>query len=126
MKAKRATEILRCLVQGIDPTDGSEVPSGASVLNKPEVIRALLLAIGAVEEKSARDARRATLPANVGHTWTAEEEQALARAFQAGDPVAEISQRLGRTVRAIEARLVRLGFLSPDQRTTSSEFIPNG
>ncbi len=46
----------------------------------------------------------------------------MTAAFKAGDPVADIAARQGRTIRAIEARLERLGLLRPDQRTTNNSF----
>jgi len=58
----------------------------------------------------------------VGSAWTAEEEQGLVKAFQAGDALADIAEKLGRTVRAVEARLERLGLLTAEQRSTRDSF----
>jgi hypothetical protein len=124
MDAKRATQILTSLVQGIHPATGAELATD-TVLQNADVIRALLTGVAALEEKAARNTRRATLPANVGNRWTAEEEQTLVQAFQAGDSLDEISNRLGRTLRAVEARLLRLGLITPEQRRTQDPFIPN-
>jgi len=60
---------------------------------------------------------------NVGRAWTAEEESTLVAAFKSGDFLADIAARHGRTVRAIEARLERLGLLTPDQRSTHDSFV---
>lgn len=47
----------------------------------------------------------------------------MVAAFKSGDPVGDIAGRHGRTPRAIEARLERLGIITPDQRTTSNTFF---
>jgi hypothetical protein len=86
------------------------------------VLRALLAGVTALEQVSARAQRRAQLPDNVGRPWTADEERALVTAFQAGDSLSDIATKHGRTLRAIEARLERLGLLTADQRTTNNSF----
>ena len=73
----------------------------------------------------ARLARRAQLPGNVGRTWDKAEEDTLIDAHKAGDSVADIAARHGRTVRAIEARLERLGLITAAQRMTNNPFVSN-
>ncbi|MFW1331980.1 hypothetical protein ACEV9E_25260, partial [Vibrio parahaemolyticus] len=73
-----------------------------------------------MDQVSARAQRRAQLPDNVGRPWTADEERALVTAFQSGDALVEVAARHRRTLRAIEARLERLGLLTADQRTTNN------
>jgi DNA-binding NarL/FixJ family response regulator len=121
MKAKKAADILRSLVQGIDPASGQEIAAD-SVLQRAPVLRALLVAISAIEQSVARETRRAALPAKVGTPWTADEEQRLIEAFRSGSPLSDIAKDLSRTVRAVEARLERLGLLPPEQRTTRDSF----
>lgn len=121
MNPKRAIQILTSLVQGIHPTTGAELPSD-TVLQNADVLRALLAGVGSLKEAASRESRRAYLPANVGNRWTPEEEQALIEAFRSGDPLEDISKRLGRTLRAIEARLLRLGLITPEQRETQDTF----
>jgi DNA-binding NarL/FixJ family response regulator len=116
MRDDRARQILQSLIQGIDPFDGSELPTG-TVLQQADVIRALLAGVGALEESAARAARRAQLPDNVGRTWTPEEQEALVAEFQAGMTPAEIAEKHGRTLRAIEARLEKLGLIPPGSGT---------
>jgi hypothetical protein len=118
---QKARAVLQSLIQGVDPVTGEEVPPD-SIANKIEVNRALHTAVVALEQTQARLQRRAYLPASVGKTWSEEEEQALRAAFGSGDPVTAIAARHGRTVRAIEARLERLGLLRLDQRTTGNAF----
>jgi len=115
---QRARTILSSLVQGIHPKTGDELPED-SVVNEIEVSRAMATAVLALDQMSARLARRAQLPESVGKAWTAEEEQRLRSEFSAHRSIATIAAKHGRTVRAIEARLEKLGLLQPDQRIAS-------
>jgi len=117
-KAKR---ILESLVQGIHPDTGTELESD-TIINNITVFRALLTAIEALEAMQARLLRRAQLPPDVGKTWSADEERALVIEFQAGEPLEDIATKHKRTLRAIEARLERLGLLTAAQRTTNNSF----
>jgi hypothetical protein len=54
--------------------------------------------------------------------WCEEEEQRLKEAFQNGDAIPDIARTHNRTIRAIEARLERIGLLTADQRTTNNSF----
>ena len=121
MQEQRARKILQSLVQGVDPRTGEELAPG-SVLQQAEVLRALLAGVAALDQVGARAHRRAQLPEKVGSPWTADEESSLVTAFQAGDPLPDIASRHGRTLRAIEARLERLGLLSAEQRVTNNSF----
>jgi DNA-binding NarL/FixJ family response regulator len=121
MQLRKAREILDQLVKGVDPLSGEELPA-KSVLQQADVIRALLAGSHAIGEVLARASRRAQQPQNIGRVWSEEEHRSLVDAFQAGEAVAEIAARHGRTVRAIESRLEKAGLLSRDQRTTSGRF----
>jgi len=122
MKEQRAREILQALVQGIDPKTGEELPSG-TVIQHADVLRALLAGVSALEQSVARSQRRAQLPGNVGRAWTKEEEATLVAAFKSDEPLPDIAARHGRTLRAIEARLERLGLLTAEQRSTNNSFV---
>ena len=121
MQEHRARKILQALVQGIDPATGEEL-APSSVLQQADVLRALLAGVTALEQVASRAQRRAQLPENVGVQWTTEEESTLVSAFQAGEPLMDIATRHGRTLRAIEARLERLGLLTAEQRVTNNSF----
>lgn len=121
MKEQRAIQVLRALVEGTDPATGEELPSG-TVLQQAEVMRALLAGISALQDSIGRASRRAGLPKNIGKGWSDEEHERLVTASQAGQPVAEIAERHGRTVRAIEARLEKHGLIQPSERTTENRF----
>jgi len=122
MKESRARQILQALVQGVDPLTGEELPTG-TILQHADVLRALLAGVGALEQMAARAQRSAQLPGNVGRAWTAEEEQVLMTEFQRGETMAAIAALHGRTLRAIEARLERLGLLTAEERNTQNRFI---
>jgi hypothetical protein len=122
MKEVKARQILLALVQGIDPLTGDELGTG-TVLQQADVLRALLAGVSALEQMAARAQRRAQLPGNVGRAWTLDEEHALVAEHQGGDPLAQIAGAHGRTLRAIEARLERLGLLTAAQRVTQNSFI---
>jgi hypothetical protein len=119
MQEQRARKILQALVQGVDPTTGAELEAG-TVLQRADVLRALLAGVAALEQISARAQRRAQLPENVGLPWSDDEERTLVSEFQSGDSLADIAAKHGRTLRAIEARLERLGLITADQRTNNN------
>ena len=119
---ERSRQVLQALVQGVDPETSAELPMD-TVLNRVDVVRTLLAAIDALDAVSARALRRAQLPRSVGKTWSDEEVRQLKAEFAGGEPVPVIATKHGRTVRAIEARLERLGLLRADQRTTNNSFL---
>jgi hypothetical protein len=121
MQEQRAKKILQALVQGVDPATGADLDA-ETVLQRADVLRALLAGVTAIEQVSARAQRRAQLPGNVGLSWSADEERGLVTAFQSGDALSDIATKHGRTLRAIEARLERLGLLTSDQRSTNNSF----
>jgi hypothetical protein len=114
MNTKRASQILSSLVQGIDPISGADLAPN-SVLQDADVLRALLAGVAALKEQTDRTARKMNRPANVGNPWTADEERQLTDAFHAGQTIDGIGSALGRTARAIEARLERLGLISGEK-----------
>jgi DNA-binding NarL/FixJ family response regulator len=119
---QKSRQVLEALVQGVDPESGSALPAD-TVLNRVDVVRALLGAIAALDATNARALRRAQLPESVGKTWSGEEQRQLKEEFAGGESVRDIAAKHGRTVRAIEARLERLGLLRSDQRTTRTSFL---
>jgi len=119
---QRARTIIQSLVHGLDPETGDELPKN-SIVNKIDVNRALSMGVLAIDQMMARLTRRAQLPESVGKTWTDEEEQRLRDEFSGGEPIPLIATKHGRTIRAIEARLERLGLLTMERRTTTSAFV---
>lgn len=125
MKQIRAKQVLQSLIQGLDPVTGEELPR-ETVLQHAEVLRALLAGLSALEQASARAQRRAQLPDNVGQAWTTEEEHKLVAAFKSGESPLMIARQHGRTLRAIEARLEKLGLITAAERTTRGGFTGVG
>jgi DNA-binding NarL/FixJ family response regulator len=118
----RSKEVLQALVHGIDPENGTALPADA-VLNRIDIVRALLAAIAALDAVCARAMRRAHLPESVGKKWSAEEEQQLKSAFAEGESVPAIAAKHRRTVRSIEDRLERLGLVQRDEHTNQNSFL---
>ena len=121
MHPTKARKILHTLTQGLDPDTSKELPENSIIL-RTNVFRALSTAVNVLDQSEARTKRRAALPENVGMPWSSDEERQLIAEFQAGETVDAIAVKHGRTVRAIEARLERLGLLTADQRTTNNSF----
>ena len=120
---QRARVILNSLVQGVHPKTGGELPEN-SIANEIDVSRAMVTAVLALDHMSARLTRRAQLPESVGKSWSGEEEQRLRDEFTAREPIQLIATKHGRTIRAIEARLEKLGLMTADQRMTAN--LPAG
>lgn len=114
--------ILTTLIQGCDPVSGEPLPRDC-VIHRSEVLRALLAGLGALEQTAARAQRRAQLPENVGQSWTTEEERELVTAFKSGESPTDLARKHGRTLRAIEARLEKLGLITEEQRATRGGFM---
>lgn len=121
MQHTEARTILMSLIEGRNPDSGERLPAEC-VVHRSDVIRALLLGMGAIDATNARAKRRAQLPKNVGRDWTTKEEEQLRAEFAAKEPVSAIAVRHGRTLRAIEARLQMMGLITAEQRTTHGGF----
>jgi hypothetical protein len=118
---QKARTVLQSLIQGLDPETGEDLPKKDAV-NRIDVNRSMSIALTALEQVEARMLRRAQLPESVGKSWSEEEEQQLKAEFANSEPIPDIATKHGRTVRAIEARLERVGLLRSDQRTTNDSF----
>ena len=121
MQHIEARTILMSLIQGRNPDSGERLPTDC-VVHRSDVIRALLFGVSAIETADARLKRRAQLPKNVGQDWTTKEVERLGAEFAAKEPLAVIADRHGRTLRAIEARLQKMGLITAEQRTTRGGF----
>lgn len=100
-----ADDLLGVLAEGVDPFTGEILPED-HVCRRPDVAMALRLA---AEIRKKKPARRTRIRA--GEPWMAEEEVRLIEEFEAGMTILEMARLHGRTTRAIEARLRRLGKL---------------
>jgi hypothetical protein len=115
MELQIARQIIDTLAQGIHPITGEAMPDD-SPYNAPPVIRALHTVSRALESASASPSAadaapraRRNAPPNAGKAWSPQEDAALETAFEAGIPLKQVAQELGRTAFAVEQRLVRLG-----------------
>lgn len=103
-----AKKIIDALANGVDPETGEILPA-QSTFNNPQVIRALFVALKALDGAARRAERNSSLPGNAGRSWQETEDKDLLASFDAGVPIKEIAAKHGRTQGAIAARLVRLG-----------------
>jgi|SRR5688500_9841427 hypothetical protein len=111
MDDTQAHKIISALADGCDPTTGDRVEG--SILQHGDVIRALHIAVRALEKNVRSNARgsRARMPANAGKPWTEQEDRELLEKFDAGHSVAQLAQAHDRTAAGIHARLERHGRL---------------
>jgi hypothetical protein len=121
MQHNEAKAILVSLIEGRNPDSGESLPTEC-VVHRSDVIRALLFGVVAIDSTDARAKHRSQLPKNVGRDWTTKEEEQLRSEFAAKEPLKSIAERHGRTLRAIEARLERMGLITPEERTTRGGF----
>ncbi len=128
MERLQTLTILNALANGIHPATGQQFPAD-SPYQHPDTVRALFTAVRALEGANTRTesaaparARPASSPANIGSRWTPEEEQRLAAAFDSGKRVSELAALHGRSVAAIEARLLKLGKIDASAVTASLRY----
>jgi len=109
MDATQAHQIISALADARDPTTSEKVE--ASVLQHGDVIRALHMALRALETSVRSKVRnsRARTPANAGKPWTEQEDRALLEKFDEGLSIAELARAHDRTPAGIHARLARHG-----------------
>lgn len=130
MERRQTLTILNALANGIHPATGESFPAD-SPYQHPDTVRALFTAVRALETAGAPSeappparAKPATGAANIGSRWTPEEEQRLAAGFDAGKRVSELAALHGRSVAAIEARLLKLGKIDASAVTASLRYGP--
>jgi hypothetical protein len=111
MDDRQAHKIISALSDGCDPTTGEKVEG--SVLQHGDVIRALHIAVRALEARARSKGRgsRTRTPANAGKPWTEQEDRELLEQFDAGQSVAQLAKAHDRTPAGIHARLERHGRL---------------
>ena len=112
MDSTRALAILKSLADGKDPQLECDLPM-MGPYQRPDVIRALHVAVRAVEREAWRDQRRRLLPPNTGKLWQPDEDDQLLAGFNAGRGIEQLATAHRRTVGAIRERLVKLGKLTP-------------
>ncbi len=76
MTPLEAKKVIDALANGIDPETGEMLPS-QTPFNSPSVIRALFVAVKALENAAKRVERDTSLPGNAGRSWNEREDKAL-------------------------------------------------
>jgi hypothetical protein len=122
MELTQARDILKALLEGVDPVTGMAIPRG-TVVHHASVLRALLSAVAVMEADLIRSRRRARLPENVGRPWKEPEDKLLLAAFSKGEPLTEVASRHRRSLAGVESRLEKLGVLAPEQRVTRNRYL---
>ena len=112
MQADTALKIMSSLADGCDPETGEVLPS-EHVLQQPDVIRALGVAVDALHRLAGREDRESRRPARAGQPWTTEEDEKLLQAFDDGTSIKILAEEHERTNGAINSRLIKLGRLEP-------------
>lgn len=108
MDATKSLEIIRLLANGVDPYTGEEYPID-SPYQHPQTIRALFVAIQALERVKKSGDRQRQLPDNAGKAWEDEEDQRLVLAFDSGKSSKQLAEDHQRTEGSIRSRLLKLG-----------------
>jgi hypothetical protein len=112
LEISTALGILRRLSNGVDPITGEIYPTG-SPYQQPDVIRALITAVNALEKIEEKTVKRVNLPENAGKPWSDEEQKLLIERFDKGANINDLSKEHGRTRGSITSRLVKLGKINP-------------
>ena len=110
MEVELALSIIKALSDGIDPFTGEEFPENSPYQN-PSVVRALYIAVAALEKENTRKQRQGNLPSKAGKPWSDEEDRQLIDAFVSGISIAELSEMHQRTNGSIQSRLAKHGKL---------------
>lgn len=110
MEISEALRTIESLADGVDPVTG-EIFAHDSPYQSPQILRALFVAIRALEQRKVRQTREKSLPENASKPWEESEGERLYNSFDAGTTLMELARQHNRTEGAIESRLVRLGKL---------------
>jgi hypothetical protein len=108
MDAAQALAVVRSLANGVDPETGEVFPP-ESAYQRPQVVRALYEAAGALERIERFERRRNQMPPKTGEPWSEEEDRKLLAAFDAGRALQELAAAHERTMGAVRARLLKYG-----------------
>jgi len=118
MTTGEALQIVQSLADGRCPITGRILPT-ESPYQQADVVRALHIAVRALERLEQREKRDRSLPEHAGRAWEDAEDQQLSEEFTAGRSVTELAQLHKRTAGAIQSRLEKLGKSPPQARRQS-------
>ncbi|MDC0357306.1 hypothetical protein OAO01_00690 [Oligoflexia bacterium] len=122
MDCTKAIDIIRKLIDGVDPLTGEAFPKD-SPYNRPTIIRALLTVVEhatqpnrkkSVEERRSENVAKG-LPRNSGLPWNEEARAVVAKDFKQGMTVEKLAEAQARSRLAIVAELKRQGVISSDE-----------
>ena len=116
MELAEALTIMRALAGGLNP-ETKQALEADSVCRRPQVIKALNRALGALVQL---DLRERTKPGNAGKYWSREEDAQVCAEVRKGIDFQEIAKSHNRTVGSIVARLVKLGEIKPGGSTLAA------
>lgn len=108
MELDETVRIVTSLAAGQNPFTGCALAQD-SLLQDPEVVRALFGASAALADAARLKRRRAALPANCGKLWSAEDDERLSVGFEGGSSLPDLASELRRSVSSVRMRLVKLG-----------------
>jgi hypothetical protein len=108
MKAIDALGIIKALADGVDPVSGEVFPADSPYQNAL-TIRALFMAVDALEAVVKKNNRKSILPERAGKSWEKTESDLLVQKFDEGMTVGELAKEHKRTRGAIESQLAKLG-----------------
>ncbi|QDI90578.1 hypothetical protein EPH95_04785 [Salicibibacter halophilus] len=107
METKEARRIVSLLADGKDPRTRKMLPDNNTYQN-PDTVRALFIAVKGLERLERYETRALQLPENAGKSWTDEEDETLAKAYENGTSIKQLASRHKRTEGSIQARLIKL------------------
>lgn len=107
----QAFVILGSLANGVDPESG-EFLDPDNPVQRPQTVRALAAAVRALERTERQDRRRVLVPSKARARWTAHEDRQLLAGFDTGQSPRELAAKHQRSLKAIKARLMKLGRLA--------------
>lgn len=113
MDAETALLVIRPLSEGIDPLTGEEFDADSPYQNS-RIVRALAVAVTALEHEHVRSLRQQHVKA--GMPWTSEEDDELLRAFDDGNTIQDLVKAHQRSPVAIRTRLQQFDKLEPASR----------
>ncbi len=112
MEPSEALRIIQSLIDGIDPCTGEVFPDDCPY-QQPSILRALFIAVRALERLEERQKREQRLPENAGKAWNESEDRMLCIEFESGLTIMQLAQKHRRTSGAIQSRLEKLGKIAP-------------
>ena len=121
MENQEALAIMRALASGMNPETGVTLEA-ESICRRPQVVKALNRALGALLQLEQREQQR---PAHAGNYWSRDEDAQVCAEVRRGIDFHEIAKSHNRTVPSIVARLAKLGEIRPGASRSSEPNVGN-